>query len=85
MGDEAFRGGKKQRQEGAGRFRCGVAVMDDESDRHARERLVQKRMELRNRLATAWERREPLDVIRRIEKELAKIWHSLDTAEALSS
>jgi len=57
--------------------------MDDERDRHTREQLVRKRIELRNRLATAWERREPLDVIRRIEQELSRIWHSLDTADAV--
>jgi len=46
------------------------------------EQLVDRRAEVRNQLADAWQRQKPVSAIRRLEQALIAIWRAIDEAEA---
>jgi len=56
--------------------------MDTIKDRPTLQELNRRRTELRNRLARAWELRDTMDVIHRIEGEIKAIWDAIDAAES---
>ena len=55
--------------------------MDAIKERPTLEELTRRRTELRNRLARAWELRETMEVIQRIEAEIKAVWDAIDAAE----
>jgi chromosome segregation ATPase len=54
----------------------------DESDALSLTTLEERRTKLRSRLARAWELREPLEQIHKIEDQLSSIWTQIDALES---